>query len=152
MNEKARAAYEAAIKGPAIGVVVTDLPSPIKAIKISRRTGQVVSVVHWTTRRAPMNRPARPGRRRTISRQAHGRSASRRGPPSSGESDEPPPAAQPQRPGDEQGGGTQQHLSRPRRTGGDLVPARLLIGPVLDRLAEGGEECTSETPHSGATS
>jgi hypothetical protein len=48
---------------------------------------------------------------------------------------------------DEQDSGT--FTSRPRRTGGDLVPARELLTPAMRRLL-GGEEC--ETPNSGATS
>ena len=77
------------------------------------------------------NRPSRPGRGRTISRQAHSRSTRRRGPPAS-ESDEPPPAAQPQRPGDEQDRGTVS--SRPRRTRGDLTHVGELLTPLMRRL------------------
>ena len=101
---------------------------PIEALKISRDTGEVVNVVQWTTRRAAGNRASRPGRARTISRQGHSHSSSRRGPPSSGEDGEP---------GEPPGLPAEVEPRPPQR--GELVHVLTYLLPVIDRLAEGGD-------------
>jgi len=83
-------------------------------------------------------RATRTGRSRTASRTASGgqrRTTSTTRDDGSGSGDDPPPPAQPQRWGDEQDRGN--YTSRPRRTGGELIPVWRLLLPLLDRLEAG---------------
>jgi len=72
-----------------------DHPPPVGAIVINRRTGELVGMIPWATRNARVARPSRPGRTRTIRRQAHSSSTSRRGPPDSEDGEPEPPGASP---------------------------------------------------------
>lgn len=114
---------------------------PVDQEQLQRELPPPFSVILWGTRRAPMNRPSRPGRGRTISRSAHGsRRANRtRGPDDGSDSElpEPPPPAEPHGRGDEHDRGT--FTSRPRTTGGDLVGAYELVLREIEHLVQAAE-------------